>query len=308
MRALRIQGLPAQDFLRELYKCIDEDNVFNGAAALAFYLTLAVFPALIALMSVIPYLPIEEVDEAIMDLIGQALPEQSAAMVENVVDEVTQEQRGGLLSLGLLATLWAASTGMYAVMRQLNITYDVEEARSFVRARTTAILLSLLFGGLVLGAFSLVVVGGVLEEWMGEVLGYSGALVAAFAVFRWIVICLSLLAGLALIFRFAPNVRQRLRFILPGSLFGTAVLILASLAFSSYIANFADYSATYGSIGAVIVLMLWLYVAGLVILVGSEINALLEHLSSQGKRKKERTPSEDGAEGPETPRGRSRRR
>ena len=257
---MQIQGLPARDFLRELYTCIDEDNVFNGAAALAFYLTLAIFPALIALMSVIPYLPIEDVDQAIMDLIGQALPDQSATLVDNIVEEVTQEQRGGLLSLGLLATLWAASAGMYAVMRQLNVTYDVEEARSFLRARATAIVLSLLFGGLVLGAFSLVVLGGLIEQWMGAWLGHSDAVVPAFEVFRWIVICLSLLIGLALIYRFAPNVRRQLRFVVPGSIFGTLVLILASLAFSFYVGNFADYSATYGSIGAVIVLMLWLYI------------------------------------------------
>ena len=184
------------------------------------------------------------------------------------------------------------------MMRQLNISYDVEEARSFVRARATAIVLSLLFGGLVLGAFSLVVLGGVIEEWMGELLGYSDAVVAAFEVFRWVVICLSLLIGLALIYCFAPNVRRQLRFIVPGSIFGTVVLILASLAFSFYVGNFADYSATYGSIGAVIVLMLWLYIAGLVILVGSEINALLEHLSPHGKRKGEQTPQEGRAEGP----------
>ncbi len=305
---MQILGLPAKEFLRELFACIGKDNVFNGAAALAFYLTLAIFPALIVLMSVIPYLPIEDVDEAIMDLIGQALPDQSSAMIEDIVDEVTRERRGGLLSLGLLATLWAASAGMYGVMRQLNITYDVEEARSFVRARATAILLSLLFGGLVIGAFSLVVLGGVIEDWIGEQLGYSDALVAAFAVFRWIVICLAMLAGLALVYGLAPNVRQRLRFVLPGSLFGTVTLILASLAFTFYISNFADYSAAYGSIGAVIVLMLWLYMAGLVILVGSEINALLEHLSPEGKRKGERTSPEDRREAPETTPERGRHR
>lgn len=289
---MQIRGLRAGDFVRELYRRIDEDNVFNGAAALAFYLTLAIFPALIALMSVIPYLPIDNVDAEIMNVINQALPEEAAALVDDVVQTVTQEERGGLLSFGLLATLWAASTGMYAVMRQLNITYDVAEARSFVRARATAILLSLLFGALILAAFSLVVLGGVLEEWMRGWLDYPDAVVAGFAVFRWVVIWVALVGGLALVYRLAPNVRRQFRFMLPGSIFGTVGLILASLGFSFYVVNFADYSATYGSIGAVIVLMLWLYIAGLVILVGSEINALLEHLGPPGKRQEKGAPDD----------------
>lgn len=281
---MRIHGLSPKQFIRELYEAINDDNVFNGAAALGFYLTLAIFPAFIVLMSVIPYLPVDDVDEAIMDLLGQALPRESAALVEEVVNEVTQEQRGGVLSFGLLATLWVASTGMYAIMQQLNITYGVKEARSLVRGRATALVLSLLFGVLVIGAFSLVVLGGTLETWIAGRLGYPDIVATGFATLRWIVICLALLLGHAFFYKFAPNVEQRFRFITPGSVFGSILLILASLAFSVYIRNFANYGATYGSIGAVIILMLWLYIAGFVILIGSEINALLEHHSPHGKR------------------------
>ena len=285
---MRIQGLSPKQLFRELFQAINDDNVFNGAAALGFYLTLAIFPAFIVLMSVIPYLPIDNIDGAIMGLVRQALPRESAVLVEDVVNEVTQQQRGGLLSFGLLATLWVASSGMYAIMQQLNITYRVREARSLVRGRLIAIILSLLFGLLVLGAFSLVVMGGGLETWISDRLGSSDMLATGFAVFRWIVICLALLLGHAFFYKFGPNVEQEFRFITPGSVFGSIMLILASLAFSFYISNFGNYSATYGSIGAVIILMLWLYIAGFVILVGSEINALLEHHSPHGKRKGEK--------------------
>ncbi len=107
----------SKQFWLELYEEISDDNVFNGAAALGFYLTLAIFPAFIVIMTVIPYLPIQDVDQAIMDLLNQALPEESAGMVQGIVAEVTQEQLRELLSFGLLATLWAASSGMYAVMQ-----------------------------------------------------------------------------------------------------------------------------------------------------------------------------------------------
>lgn len=226
---MRIQGVSPKQFIRELIAAISEDNVFNGAAALGFYLTLAIFPGLIVLMSVIPYLPVDDVDRAIMNLLGQALPRESAVLVEEVVGEVTQQRNGRLLSFGLLATFCVASSGMYAIMQQLNITYRVKEARSLVRGRVTAILLSLLFGVLVLGAFSLVVIGGSLQTWMTDQLGTSETLATGFSVFRWIVICLALLLGHALFYQFGPNVEQRFRFITPGSVFGSVLLIITSL-------------------------------------------------------------------------------
>ena len=290
-----IYGVSTKKFFHELYQEISDDNVFNGAAALAFYLTLAIFPALIFVMAVIPYLPIKDVDQAIMDSLGQALPRDAYELVAGVVREVTSNRRGGLLSFGLLATLWAASAGMYAIMQQLNITYDVKEARNFIRARATAIMLSLLFGLLVIGAFSLIVLGGRIEDWIGNRFGFADALVTFFAVFRWIVIVLALLLGFAIIYYVGPNVEQKFKFITPGSLLGVTLLIIVSLGFSLYIRNFADYSATYGSIGAVIILMLWLYIAGLVILLGSEINALIEHYSPEGKEKGEKNQQERDA-------------
>jgi membrane protein len=281
-----------KQFWIDLYAEINEDNVYNGAAALGFYMTLSIFPAFVVIMTVIPYLPIEDVDQAIMDLLHETLPEESAALVEGVVADVTEEQRGGLLSFGILFTLWTVSTGMYAIMQQLNITYDVREERNFVMARITALLLSIAFVALVIGAFSLIVLGGVMEEWVFAAFGDSTAVVLAFRAFRWIVIVMALLLGFALIYRFAPNVQQSFRFITPGAVLGVLLLAAASLAFTVYVRNFADYDATYGSIGAVIILMFWLYIAGLVILIGSEINALVEHYSPAGKNKGEK---EEGA-------------
>jgi membrane protein len=292
-----IHGVSWKRFFRDLYREISDDNVYNGAAALGFYLTLALFPALILTMTLLPYLPIERVDEAIMDLLGQALPDEASGLVAGVVTDVTGERRGGLLSFSLLATLWAASTGMYAIMQQLNITYDVKEARSFVRARLTAIVLSLLFALLVIGAFTLVVLGGVIQDWIGNRFGFSQALLTFFAAFRWVMIVVALLLGFALIYRYAPNVEQRFAFITPGSVIGVMLLVLASLGFAVYTRNFADYDATYGSIGAVVILMLWLYIAGLVILVGSEINVLVEHYSPEGKRKGDKTEPRLGDRG-----------
>lgn len=292
-----IHGIFTKQFVLDLNQEISDDNVFNGAAALGFYLTLAIFPAMILLMTIIPYLPIEQVDKAIMDLLGQALPTEAYDIVEGVVTEVTRDQRGGLLSFSLLGTLWAASSGMVAIMNQLNLTYSVKEGRNFVRVRLTALILSLLFALLVIGAFSLIVLGGVMQDWLGDKFGFSNTLLMIFALFRWVVIVLALFLGFAVIYQYAPDVEQKFVFITFGSVLGVTLLIIVSIAFAFYTSKFADYNATYGSIGAVIILMLWLYIAGLVILLGSEVNSLVEHYSPRGKEKGEKKEGEHRGNG-----------
>lgn len=285
-------GMSMTRFFRELVSEIGDDDIFNGAAALGFYLTLAIFPAMIFVMAVIPYLPIADVDVAIMDVLVQVMPAQAADMFADVVDEVTNQRRGGLLSFGLLATLWATSSGMYAVMQQLNITYDVKESRGFVKARLTAIALSVLFAVLVLAAFSAIVLGGTLQGWLVSRFGFGDLVITLFAIARWVIIVAALLLMFALVYYLAPDVEQEFRYITPGAVLGVVLLSLASMAFGWYAQNFGNYDATYGSIGAVIVLMLWLYIAGIAILLGSEINALVEHHAAEGKLKGEHAPGE----------------
>jgi membrane protein len=169
---------------------------------------------------------------------------------------------------------------MYAIMQQLNITYGVKEGRGFLRARLVAISLSLLFVVLVVGGFSLIVLGGQIQAWLSARFGIDAALLAFFTVFRWVVILVALLLAFSLIYHLAPNVKQRFRFITAGSVVGVVVLLVASLAFTWYTQSIGNYAATYGSVGAVIVLMLWLFIAGLAVLFGSEINVLIERRAS----------------------------
>ena len=285
---MSLRQLPWKQLAHDLNEEIGDDNVFNGAAVLGFYLTLAVFPALIFLLTMLPYLPIPRLDQAIMDLLSQALPPEAASMLEDTVRRIATRRQGGLLSVGFLGTLWVASTGMYAVMRQLNITYNVKEARSFIKARSIALLLTLLFGGLAIGVFALIVMGGIVQDWLAEFLGRQQALLTFFAVSRWVIIVVALLMGFDLIYYLAPNVQRKWTWITPGAVFGVTGMLLASLGFRLYITHFADYEATYGALGAMIVLMLWFYVAGLVLLVGSEINVVLDkHLSNRGPRGKQ---------------------
>jgi membrane protein len=279
-------------FVNDLYKEIMEDNVFDGAAAIAFYLMLAIFPAAIFLIALLPYLPIAHLKEAVYDFLMQVMPENASQLFIGIIENVTSQQKGGILSFGLVFALWSASSGMGSIMQQLNVTYDVTDSRSYIKFRATAIFLTLISVVLIISAFSLIVLGGVMQGWLISLLGRSEAILIFFVIFRWVIIVLLLLLALACIYYFGPDVEQEFKFVTPGSVIGVIVLIGISLLFRFYITNFSDYDATYGSIGAVIVLILWLYIAGLVILLGSEVNALIEHYSSSGKKKGEKEQPE----------------
>jgi len=281
-------GVPMKRFFGDLKHEISNDNVPNGAAALAYYLTLAIFPALLLMLSIVPYLPIAHIDQAIMDLLRQIMPGDASRLLSGTVREVATQRKGGLLSFGVLATLWAAANGTYAVMQQLNITYDVKEQRPFLKARGTAIALTLAVGALMISAFALIVLGGHIQDWLASGLGWGGPIRALFAVLRWGIVFSAFLLAFALTYYYGPDVEQRFRFVSPGAVLGVAILVVASLAFRFYADRFGNYSATYGGIGAVIMMMLWLYIGGLALLLGSEINSLIEHYRPGAKSKGEK--------------------
>lgn len=287
-----VYGRSWKQFGLDLWKEISEDNVFNGAAALGFYLTLAIFPALIFLLNLIPYLPIDNLQAEIFRQLDQLLPADSAKMLSDTVVGVVSTKNESLLSIGAVLTIWAASSGIYALMQQLNITYDVDEERPFWKARLIALALVAVFGLLTVSSLALVVAGDALKTWLSNQAFWNGLFSVAYDITRWAVVLVALALAFSIMFYFAPSVKQKFRFVTPGSVFAVVLLLAASLVFKAYISRFADYNATYGSIGTVIVLMVWLNIMGLVTLLGSEINALLEHYSPEGKSKGETAPGE----------------
>lgn len=280
-------------FAKDLMKEIGRNNIFIGAAALAHYLMLSIFPAMIFLLSLLPYLPTPGLYQEIMGILDQALPGDTAKMFTGTVAEIVGEKRQGLLSIGALLTIWAASNGMYATMQELNMTYGVPESRSFLRVRGTAVLLTIGFGFLVIGSFVLIMIGEWAQTWLATTFEWSAPLLGAFNFARWSIVLMALVLALAITYYFGPDVKQRFRFITPGSALGTLLIIVTSLGFKIYVENFGDYNATYGSLGAVIVLMVWLNLLGMIVLLGSEINALIEGYNPAGKDKGEKVPDGD---------------
>jgi membrane protein len=243
-----------------------------------------VFPAVLFVLSLLPYLSIPHLQQAILNLLHQVLPQQSANLFEVTVRYVASRATDGLLTFGLVFTFWSASTGVYAIMELLNIVYHVIDRRPFLKARGTAILLMLFFFLLATGSLSLVIFGGVVQSWMASIIGWSWPLLAFFATLRWIIIVVALLLALAVTYRFGPDINLKFRFISPGNVAAAILIALASIGFRFYVSEFGNYSATYGNLAAMIILMLWMYMAGIALLVGCEINAILRmHKSEQSE-------------------------
>lgn len=260
--------------VRELLRKIKEDRVINGGAALAFYWVLALFPAAIFLLTLLPYLPIPRLEDSIMAQLHRAMPAQAADLFADTVKGVVSNRNAGLLSFGFLFALWSASSGTYAVMQQLDATHDVVESRGFFKVRLEAIAITVAFVLLVLVGVALVVFGGVLQHWVSAVLGASTPVQLAFGLLRWVVIAFTLLFAIALLYKFGPDIDRKFKLFTPGTVLATIGFAVAAGGFRVYVAHFASYDKVYGSLGAFIVLLLWLFVMGLVLLVGSEIDAL----------------------------------
>jgi membrane protein len=280
-----IYGTSWGQFFRDLWRGFNETQLLNGAAALGFYFLLALFPSMLFLLSLLAFLPIPNLNGQIMGLLQGFLPSEAYALFSETVREITSEEKSGILSLSAVLTLWAASSGMHAAIQHLNLNYGVAEARPYWKARGIAVLLTIGFGLLTISGLLLVLLGGVLHRWLTETLGLAEPLAFFFSGVRWCLIGLALLTGFALTYYFGPNIKQKFQLVTLGSLVAATLLVAASLGFKFYAENFGEYNATYGSIGAVIVLMLWLQILGLVLLFGSEINALMEYYRPERKLK-----------------------
>ncbi len=256
--------------LKHLWHELNEDHVAHGAAALAFYMALALFPGAIFALSILPYLAIPHLRQAVTDLIHQTLPGASADVL--LKSALSTHVHGHLGWLSLLFAMWSASSGVSSIIRQLNVVYEVKEDRSFLRLRGLAALLTLAFFALLLAAVSLAVFGGMLQSYLGDRFGWSQALLMTFATLRWLVIVSALHLAFALVYYLGPNVKQAFPLVTPGSVAAPAALLLVSGALKFYVSRFPSVDALYGGLGAVIVLLVWLFFAGWVILLGGELN------------------------------------
>lgn len=286
---LKLGGLSFPELARRVVSSVQEKNFLGQAAQLAYYFLFALFPFFLFLTALLGYLPIPNLMEQIMDLLAQALPGEALSLVRDNVANLVTEQRGGLLSFGILAALWASSSAITAVSDALNRAYGVKDGRPWWKIRGAAILLTVGFSLFIIAAVILLMFGPHLGSWLANAVGLGSVFETAWNILRWPVIVGLMMVALAILYYFAPDVEQEWRWVTPGAVFAAVGWILTSLGFSYYVNNFASYNKTYGSIGAVIVLLTWMYLTGFFIIVGGEINAVIEHAAPGGKAPGEKT-------------------
>ena len=266
-----------RQFLLLLCKRVMRDDLFGLAAQLAYYILLSLFPLLLFLFNLLPYLPITEED--ILGVVRDFAPAGSIELIETNIHELTKRNIE-LLSFGIIATIWSASNGINAIVRAFNKAYEVKESRSFLIARGMSILFTFAMLFIILIALLLPVFGKIIGGYVFAKLGISHFL-DIWNTLRWLISSIILFIVFTALYWLGPNKKLRCISSIPGAIFATVGWELSSLAFSYYVSNFGNYSATYGSIGAVIVLLIWIYLTGIIIIIGGEINALYRKMTDE---------------------------
>lgn len=273
----KLGGLSLYELGRRLWHGSLQDEVLGRAAQLSYYIVLALFPALLVLTALMGVLSVDNYMTQLMGYLRQVLPEDALSMVERFLKQVATGGGANILSLGALGALWASSSGVAAIMDALNVVYGVkEDSRPFWRARLTAIVLTIGLAGFVILSLTLVLYGTRLSAWIADLVGLGGLFVVAWNLLQWPVVAVIMLFVVAVLYYICPDIKQDWRWVTPGSAFAVAMWFVVSLGFKLYVDNFGNYNKVYGSIAGVIVLMLWLYWSGMVLLVGGEINAEIE--------------------------------
>jgi membrane protein len=291
LRAFRVPLTWREIFKRTVAEVI-ADNCFGLAAQLAYYFFLALFPALLFLVAIISFMPVSGLMDAITGVLARVAPGEVLSIIHDQILKIANDKSAGLLTLGMLGTIWSTSSGMTAIIDTLNQAYDIQESRPWWKVRLLAIGLTIALAVFIVVSFALVLVGPTLAEKVAVWMHMGPVFTWAWKILQWPVIFALVALAIAMIYYFAPDAEQEFAWITPGSILATTLWLLSSLAFKFYVANFTSYTATYGIIGGAIVLMLWFYVSAFAVLMGAELNAEIEHASPYGKDPGEKVPGE----------------
>ncbi|KTC45654.1 ribonuclease BN [Pseudomonas fluorescens ABAC62] len=270
-----------------------DDEMPTYASALAYQMLFSLFPFLLFLIALIGFLHLPDFFSWLRLQSELVLPPQALDQVNPVIDQL-QQSKGGLLSVGIVIALWTASAGVRLMMSAMNAAYDVVEGRPIWKRFPLSIFYTIGIAGMLLAAAALMVLGPQVMEWLAGQIGMQEFVVTLWTILRWPLIVILLMFAVALMYYVMPDVEQKFRFITPGSVLAVVVWIVASLGFGYYVKTFADYNAMYGSIGAIIVLLLYFYISAAVLLLGAEMNAVIEHMSAEGKDPGEKEFEEPG--------------
>lgn len=271
---------------------VGNKHTLQMAAALSYYFVMSLFPALILLSAILAYLPIHDLMDQAFVLMGGFVPKDTMTLLHKIVSDVISPNRSAFLSFGILGTLWSASGGFSATIEALNIAYEVDETRPFWRTRPLAIWLTFIVGLLMLTALGVMIVGPRFGEWVAGHLHLSWLFAMLWPFIHWVVVIGFTVLSVEMLYFLAPNVKQRFFSTLPGAILSVACWILLSYALGLYFRSFAHFNKTYGTLGATVALMIWLYWTGFFMLLGAELNCQLAKESEKGKIPEKEPPDQ----------------
>src|SRR5699024_1386878 len=264
-----------------LFERITYADVFGLAAQVSYFLLLSLFPFLLFLATLVGYFPIDE--EAFMSFIESYAPDDIVEMIQTNISQLLNGSNGGLLSIGVIGTLWSASNGINAITKAFNKAYAVEESRSFIVARLISMVLTVSMIGVIGVAFLLPIFGEMIGTYVFSFIGLSDTFIEVWNTLRWVISSVVFFLVLLTLYVLAPNLKVRIRNAVYGAVFATIGWQAITIGFSYYVSNLTDYSATYGGLGAVIMLMFWFYISSIVIITGGVINAVIRRRRIEAK-------------------------
>jgi membrane protein len=279
-------GLSVRQLVRRVWDELWADEILDRAAALSYYFLFALVPTLLFLTVLIGLLPVGGLLDRLLAYAARVLPADAMSVLTGILDQVVRGAGGGLLSVGVAGALWGASRAIRSIITALNVVYDVRHPRPWWRRQVVSLLLTVTFGLFTLTGLVLLVFGERIGRALAERAGFGPFFSASWAVLHWAAVGVFLLTALDLVYHFAPAVRQRWHWLTPGSAFALTAWLLASIGLRLYVTHVANYNAAYGSIGGVILLLLWLYVTSVALLVGGQINAVIARAGAEGQRSK----------------------
>jgi membrane protein len=282
------KGIGWKEFFKLLREESNRDRISDTAAALTFFGVLAIFPFLIFLVSLASLIIDPQQAQLLIDQLGKVAPAAVTQIVGERLHALVSGPSSGLLTVSALGAIWAASGGIAALMRALNLAYDVDESRPFWKVRLIAVGATIAAAAISVIATLLAVGAPALADRIG------GPVAAAILWLRLPVAGLLMMFVWALLYYFLPDVQQRFKLITPGSVIGVVVWMVASWGFSFYVSHFGSYDVTYGTLGGFVVLLFWMWISAQVVMLGAEVNAILEHRSPEGKKVGQRRLDDPG--------------
>lgn len=268
------QGVPLYDVLVFFFTGLFKGSVSIRASAVAFNFFLAIFPFILFLFTLIPYLPIHDFQTQLFNLFEEIIPPETFSMVEQTIYEIIMKQNSGLLSLSFVLTFIFSTNGINAIIEGFNSTWHEIPTKSWLQQRLAAIVLMIVLLFLVIISIALVTTGGTLIQYMVKKEWITGDFtIYSLMILKWVIALALTFFSVSFLYYYAPAQRKSYRFFSPGSILATSLFTAGTMGFNYYIANFSQYNALYGSIGTLIIFLLWLFINAFILLIGFELNA-----------------------------------